>query len=357
MSSLTVTTEYHHSYVTQKKIGTAAEALAENCSLDGKFISLISTTDKRNEKESYSEEIINKGKPDCRNGQQRKTNCELKIQNLPRGTRRAHLFNFLNKTIRERGLCERNKDPIIYCRRPRSFYGNFSSFIECASVEDANQVLSLNGILFNGSSLAIRRRNHQHVIPLKNESSCSDSSLGSDGEGTKSSKVCVEVPDVLMRRSEERYSKQEEMEKKCSMLQTELDRAKALIKMQEAEIIRLSCPGPTPSAFASGDYDIDSPACGVVCSPKENSNKDSFGLLHTKTLPRAEEIRKNNIGTIKKPTERMTLVKIGGTRTGLISHLKEYILSLFLLTKNNRKFIILFFSITFILAQSSINHM
>mmetsp|Transcript_35668 Transcript_35668/g.42979 ORF Transcript_35668/g.42979 Transcript_35668/m.42979 type:complete len:417 (+) Transcript_35668:28-1278(+) len=105
---------------------------------------------------------------------QRKPDYELNIKNIPRGKNSNNLIKFITNTMQERKLCEPGACPIVFCRRPRKFCGRLTSFVECATIEDANKALSLDGILFEGSTLSIYRRNDGNKlstgVPKQNRS-------------------------------------------------------------------------------------------------------------------------------------------------------------------------------------------
>lgn len=83
---------------------------------------------------------------------QDKINRELFVGNTPPGTSEMLLLQFLNGAMRRINLCQANDSPIRHCRVNQKF-----AFVECASIEDANNVLNLNGIPFLGSCLKVSR--------------------------------------------------------------------------------------------------------------------------------------------------------------------------------------------------------
>lgn len=83
---------------------------------------------------------------------QDKINRELFVGNTPPGTSEALLMQFLNGAMRRVALCPPDATPILNCRTNAKF-----AFVECASVDDANRCLNLNGIPFLGASLRVSR--------------------------------------------------------------------------------------------------------------------------------------------------------------------------------------------------------
>lgn len=83
---------------------------------------------------------------------QEKINRELFVGNTPPGTSEMLLLQFLNGAMRRVNLCQPHESPIRQCRVNQKF-----AFVECASVEAANQVLNLNGIPFLGVCLKVSR--------------------------------------------------------------------------------------------------------------------------------------------------------------------------------------------------------
>lgn len=83
---------------------------------------------------------------------QDKINRELFVGNTPPGTSEMLLLQFLNGAMRRINLCKEGDSPIRHCRVNQKF-----AFVECASIEDANNVLNLNGIPFLGSCLKVSR--------------------------------------------------------------------------------------------------------------------------------------------------------------------------------------------------------
>lgn len=81
-----------------------------------------------------------------------KVNRELFVGNTPPGTSEMLLMQFLNGALRRVGLCANDASPIINCRVNTKF-----AFVECASTDDANKALNLNGIPFMGSVLKVSR--------------------------------------------------------------------------------------------------------------------------------------------------------------------------------------------------------
>ena len=83
---------------------------------------------------------------------QEKINRELFVGNTPSGTSELLLMQFLNGAMKRTNLVTGDHIPIIQCRVNNKF-----SFIECATVEDANKALNVSGIPFMGMSLRISR--------------------------------------------------------------------------------------------------------------------------------------------------------------------------------------------------------
>jgi hypothetical protein len=83
---------------------------------------------------------------------QDKINRELFIGNTPPGTSEALLMQFLNGAMRRVNLCAPDATPIVACRLNQKF-----AFVECTSVEDANNCMNLTGIPFLGASLKVSR--------------------------------------------------------------------------------------------------------------------------------------------------------------------------------------------------------
>jgi hypothetical protein len=83
---------------------------------------------------------------------QDKINRELFVGNTPPGTSEMLLLQFLNGAMRRIQLCQPNESPIIHVRVNQKF-----AFVECASVQIANQVLNLNGVPFLGACLKVSR--------------------------------------------------------------------------------------------------------------------------------------------------------------------------------------------------------
>jgi len=83
---------------------------------------------------------------------QTKVNRELFVGNTPPGTSEMLLLQFLNGAMRRIKLCAEDASPILQCRVNAKF-----AFVECASQQDANLVLNLNGIPFLGASLKVSR--------------------------------------------------------------------------------------------------------------------------------------------------------------------------------------------------------
>jgi hypothetical protein len=61
-------------------------------------------------------------------------------------------MQFLNGAMRRVNLCPPDGSPILACRLNQKF-----AFVECASVQDANNALNLTGIPFLGASLKVSR--------------------------------------------------------------------------------------------------------------------------------------------------------------------------------------------------------
>lgn len=83
---------------------------------------------------------------------QDKINRELFVGNTPPGTSEALLREFLNGALKRVGLAAANHTPVLVARVNEKF-----AFIECASADDANKALNLNGIPFLGSCLKVSR--------------------------------------------------------------------------------------------------------------------------------------------------------------------------------------------------------
>lgn len=83
---------------------------------------------------------------------QDKINRELFIGNTPPGTSEMLLLQFFNAAMRRVKLCPPSASPIRQCRVNAKF-----AFVECASIQDANNCLNLSGIPFLGSSLKVSR--------------------------------------------------------------------------------------------------------------------------------------------------------------------------------------------------------
>lgn len=83
---------------------------------------------------------------------QDKINRELFVGNTPEGTSEMLLLQFLNGAMRRINLCKPNESPIRNCRVNQKF-----AFVECESIEAANNVLNLNGIPFLGVCLKVSR--------------------------------------------------------------------------------------------------------------------------------------------------------------------------------------------------------
>jgi RNA recognition motif-containing protein len=83
---------------------------------------------------------------------QDKINRELFIGNTPPGTSEMLLLQFFNSAMRRVKLCPPSASPIVQCRVNAKF-----AFVECASIQDANNCLNLSGIPFLGSSLKVSR--------------------------------------------------------------------------------------------------------------------------------------------------------------------------------------------------------
>jgi splicing factor U2AF subunit len=83
---------------------------------------------------------------------QDKINRELFVGNTPPGTSEMLLLQFFNAAMRRVKLCAPNASPIVQCCVNAKF-----AFVECASVQDANNCLNLSGVPFLGSSLKVSR--------------------------------------------------------------------------------------------------------------------------------------------------------------------------------------------------------
>ncbi|GFH45658.1 hypothetical protein CTEN210_02132 [Chaetoceros tenuissimus] len=83
---------------------------------------------------------------------QDKINRELFVGNTPPGTSEMLLLQFFNAAMRRVKLCAPNASPIVQARVNAKF-----AFVECASIQDANNCLNLSGIPFLGSSLKVSR--------------------------------------------------------------------------------------------------------------------------------------------------------------------------------------------------------
>ena len=77
---------------------------------------------------------------------------KLFIGSTPPGTSEALLMQFLNGAMRRVNLCAPDATPILACRLNQK-----SAFVECTSVEDANNCMNLTGIPFLGASLKVSR--------------------------------------------------------------------------------------------------------------------------------------------------------------------------------------------------------
>jgi len=84
--------------------------------------------------------------------EEEKTNRELFVGNTPLGTSEQLLIQFFNGAMQRIELCTPDQSPIVNCRVNEKF-----AFVECASVEDANKALNLNGIPFMGTCLRVSR--------------------------------------------------------------------------------------------------------------------------------------------------------------------------------------------------------
>jgi splicing factor U2AF subunit len=83
---------------------------------------------------------------------QDKINRELFVGNTPPGTSEMLLLQFFNAAMRRVKLCPPTASPIVQCRVSAKF-----AFVECATIQDANNCLNLSGIPFLGSSLKVSR--------------------------------------------------------------------------------------------------------------------------------------------------------------------------------------------------------
>jgi Transcriptional repressor len=83
---------------------------------------------------------------------QDKINRELFVGNTPPGTSEMLLLQFFNAAMRRVKLCPPTASPVVQCRVSAKF-----AFVECATIQDANNCLNLSGIPFLGSSLKVSR--------------------------------------------------------------------------------------------------------------------------------------------------------------------------------------------------------
>lgn len=81
-----------------------------------------------------------------------KINRELFVGNTPPGTSEQLLIQFFNGAMQRIKLCTTDYNPIVNCRVNEKF-----AFVECATVDDANKALNLNGIPFMGTCLRVSR--------------------------------------------------------------------------------------------------------------------------------------------------------------------------------------------------------
>lgn len=84
--------------------------------------------------------------------EEEKINRELFVGNTPPGTSEQLLIQFFNGAMYRIELATPDCSPIVNCRVNEKF-----AFVECASVEDANRALNLNGIPFMGTCLRVSR--------------------------------------------------------------------------------------------------------------------------------------------------------------------------------------------------------
>lgn len=194
---------------------------------------------------------------------QHEVNYELSIKDLPRGAVRASILKFLDNALQELGVCAPNATLIVFCQKPRRFSGRLTTYVACADMEDANHVLSLDGISFKGSTLSIFRKNYDMYGLFgsrkkfdKIETKHSNS-IAYPNPKKHSGKVAIDTPDTVGSDSNKTVKKEEPTESKKTIrecvslkksssenlliLQMELDSAKALIETQRAEICQLSC--------------------------------------------------------------------------------------------------------------------
>jgi RNA recognition motif-containing protein len=79
-----------------------------------------------------------------------KQGCCIFVKNLPRGVSPQIVVQFLNRAIYRSGLSTSSYKPVVRCRMS----GNFA-FVVCASMEDANKAMELDGVSLLGSKLRI----------------------------------------------------------------------------------------------------------------------------------------------------------------------------------------------------------
>eukprot|EP00586_Coscinodiscus_wailesii_P015357 CAMPEP_0172521316 /NCGR_PEP_ID=MMETSP1066-20121228/292513_1 /TAXON_ID=671091 /ORGANISM="Coscinodiscus wailesii, Strain CCMP2513" /LENGTH=391 /DNA_ID=CAMNT_0013304215 /DNA_START=54 /DNA_END=1229 /DNA_ORIENTATION=- len=79
-----------------------------------------------------------------------KQGCCVFVRHLPRGVSPQIVVQFLNRMMDRTGLSTSTYKPVVRCRMS----GNFA-FVDCASMEDANKAIELDGVSFLGSKLRI----------------------------------------------------------------------------------------------------------------------------------------------------------------------------------------------------------
>eukprot|EP00592_Proboscia_alata_P010111 CAMPEP_0194362024 /NCGR_PEP_ID=MMETSP0174-20130528/9678_1 /TAXON_ID=216777 /ORGANISM="Proboscia alata, Strain PI-D3" /LENGTH=323 /DNA_ID=CAMNT_0039134591 /DNA_START=171 /DNA_END=1142 /DNA_ORIENTATION=+ len=215
----------------------------------------------------------------CAKYRQHKINYELSIKDLPRGSVRASLLKFLANALQELGICTPGATLIEFCQKPRRFSGRLTTYVACATMEDANHVLSLDGISFQGSTLSIFRKNYDMFGLLDSRKKFDKSETKHShfiicpNQKKHSGEVIIYTQDTVTSDSNKKVKKKEPIEfndgvrdcinlkksssDKLSILHLELDSAKALIEIQKAEICRLSYHQATLDKTICSDIEID----------------------------------------------------------------------------------------------------
>ena len=204
---------------------------------------------------------------------QRKANYELNIKNIPLGTVRKNLVKFINSSMRDLELCKPDAIPIVFCRRPKKSNGRLTTFVHCATLEDLNGVLSLDGTLFQGYPLSIYKRNHEQLNVLDHSNKLNkdvyqyNSSIAYTKQEKHFDAKINQIPSVLEGSIDERMQRQlikskidehddtnlkEASNMKLSML--EVEATKALIKTHEAKHSSLTCTDITTHANNEMNY-------------------------------------------------------------------------------------------------------